>query len=160
MKLRSGKGEDTPVENSTASSAQSEKSEEKPKATEDANKVMSGGRGDKVTEPEKEPSAIGGYNKSDNWIETEMLDDVTFQSEYIDIQFYVTDINHYVKEVEGSNNIVLKSTLTGSLSGYPGTYTLDIPYDKGIRLSVGTSFDVQVQVGECQGRTVIGEILY
>lgn len=91
---------------------------------------------------------------------TELLDstaDVKFQDEYKELTFVVLEIHHYARKTSDST-LGLKTTITGSLSGLSGTYEMDIPYNKGIKLRVGTEFTVKVQIGEYNGKTVVGEI--
>lgn len=102
---------------------------------------------------------VSNTNNSNGWTEFNSASEIIFQEGYKELVFTVTEIHHYVK-TEGSNALSIKTTLTGSLSGMSGTYELDIPYDKGSKLSVGTEFTVNVQLGEYNGRTVIGEVTY
>ena len=85
---------------------------------------------------------------------------VTFNNEYTDMVFTVTGIEHRARAVDANNNLLVKTTLTGSVSGLSGTYQLDVPYNKGIKLVVGNSFNVHVQLGSYNGKTVVGEIKY
>lgn len=98
-------------------------------------------------------------NSSDGWMEFNSSSEIVFQEDYKELVFTVTGVHHYVKQ-EGTNALSIKTTLTGSLSGMSGSYEMDIPYDKGSLISVGTEFTVKVQLGEYNGRTVIGEISY
>ena len=96
-------------------------------------------------------------NKQD-WITFSSADGLTFSDEYVDSTFSVTSIKHYVKVVDG-DNLMVKTVLTGALSGFTGTYEIEVPFSKGSLLSVGKSFAVSVQIGtNSSGKTVIGEI--
>jgi hypothetical protein len=95
-----------------------------------------------------------------NWIAITDSEDIQFKSEYTDLTFTVTSIKHYARSVDTNNNLVVKTTLSGSISGLAGTYTLDVPYSKGVKLVVGDSFTVHVQLGTYNGKTVVGEISY
>ena len=44
------------------------------------------------------------------------------------------------------------------MSGLSGTYELEVPYNKGIKTSIGMSFDIECLMGEYQGAVVIGDI--
>lgn len=85
---------------------------------------------------------------------------VQFNSEYSDMTFTITSIEHKARAVDTNNNLVVITTLQGSISGLSGTYELDIPYNKGVKLVVGNSFTVHVQLGTYNGKTVVGEIQY
>lgn len=74
--------------------------------------------------------------------------------------FTITSIEHKARAVDTNNNLVVITTLQGSISGLSGTYELDIPYNKGVELVVGNSFTVHVQLGTYNGKTVVGEIQY
>ena len=75
--------------------------------------------------------------------------------------FSVTAIKHYVKVIDNSNNIELKTVLYGALAGFTGTYELEIPYSKGSKLNIGDYFTVSVQIGSMpNGKTIIGDIKY
>lgn len=99
-------------------------------------------------------------NQSNNqdWISFSSADGVTFSEDYVDSTFSVTSIKHYVKVVD-SDNLMVKTVLTGALSGFTGTYEIEVPFSKGSLLSVGKSFNVSVQVGtNSSGKTIVGEI--
>lgn len=86
--------------------------------------------------------------KSD-WSEVEYTEIGNFVS--IDSSFTVTGVKHYVK-VLGENELVMKTIATGTLSGFGGTYTIELPYRN---LKVGDKFNLPVKVGEYKGKTVI-----
>ena len=96
------------------------------------------------------------------WVKFNATDsNVEFADDLMESTFTITDISHYVKRVDSSgNNISVRTVLTGNLSGFVGTYELELPYSKGQRLDIGTSFKVNVQYGVYGDRTVIGEIKY
>ncbi len=97
-------------------------------------------------------------SSKDGWKEITDKEQVEFNVEPTDLTFTVTGIKHYAKV---SDNIVLIETrLTGSLSGVSGTYEIKVPYDKGIKLAIGNEFTVHVQLGNFNGKTVIGEVRY
>lgn len=103
-------------------------------------------------------------NNSIKWIEIDSQQQVTFKNEYSELTFTVTDIKHYARVVDESDTLDIKTTLTGSISGMPGTYTLDVPYNQGVilenspELGIGCTFTVYVQIGDYNGKRVIGEI--
>ena len=103
-----------------------------------------------------------GSASSNGWIQfSSTTDDIKFADDVIESTFTITGIKHYVKKVsESGDNIAIKTILTGNLSGFVGTYDLELPYSKGQKLSLGTSFKVSVQYGVYGERTVIGEIKY
>jgi type II secretory pathway pseudopilin PulG len=95
-----------------------------------------------------------------NWIEITDSENVEFNQDYVDMTFTVTNIKHYARSVDTNNNLVIKTALAGSISGLSGTYVIDVPYNKGVKLVVGDSFTVHVQLGSYNGKTVVGEISY
>lgn len=121
------------------------------KKTESVDKTPSS-----VTEvaPPVQNETSGGWTKFDN------ADGLTFNEEYISAVFTVTGVKHYLNVVDNEKNLMVKTVITGSLSGFIGAYEMDIPYSKGCRLSIGNTFDVEVQVGNSNGKTVVGEINY
>ena len=97
------------------------------------------------------------------WTEITSSENVVFNENTTEMTFTVTGITHKARAVDASETLVVKTTLTGSISGLPGTYELDIPYDKGVKiesLGIGTQFTVHVQLGSYNGRTVVGNITY
>ncbi len=101
----------------------------------------------------------GSYS---GWVEfNSATEDIILSEDSIESTFTITGIEHYVKKVSSSgDNIAIKTILTGNLSGFVGTYELELPYSKGQKLKLGTSFKVNVQYGVYGERTVIGEIKY
>lgn len=122
-------------------------------APKESTKPIESQPGNVTTEVEK-PSNLGG------WQEFNGENSIEFSETLVNSIFTVTGIKHYVQSVDIHGNIAVKSILTGTLSGYVGTYELEIPYSKGSRLVLGSSFDVKVEVGEFDGRIVVGEIRY
>lgn len=104
----------------------------------------------------------GGYVASQpEWVEFQESSDISFNSEYIDSTFTVTSVRHYLKVVDGSSNIEVKSVLAGALAGYGGTYELEVPYSLAIQIDPGLQFNVLVQIGATtDGKSVVGEIVY
>lgn len=103
-------------------------------------------------------TGIKNFN-DDYWISINGADQIAF-SEPQEVKFHITEINHYIAQADGSDNYVIKSTLRGSISGYGGSFYLDVPYDKGTLLQVGQEFTVYITTGTWNGKTVIGEIKY
>lgn len=111
----------------------------------------------------KDNETTVNYIKDENgfsWIEVTDSESVDFPGSYTDMTFTVTSVKHYARSVDANNNLVIKTTIQGSISGLSGTYTLDIPYEKGVKLSVGNQFAVSVQMGTYNGKTIIGDITY
>lgn len=100
--------------------------------------------------------------KDDNftWTDITNSENVNFNDEYVEMTFTVTSIQHKARTVDNNNNLVVKTKILGSISGLSGTYELDIPYNKGVKLVVGNSFTVHVQLGTFNDKTVVGEIKY
>lgn len=104
------------------------------------------------------PNNISSNNS--DWISFEGDENITFEDNYMDSMYTVTGINHYVKVVDGESNLSLKTVLKGNLSGFTGTYDLEVPYSKGKLLSIGNSFGVAIQFGKYNESIIIGEIKY
>lgn len=96
-----------------------------------------------------------------SWVKFEdTSSEISFNEEYIDSIFTVTNHTDYVK-VANDSSIMVKTVLIGALSGYTGTYELEVPYNIGRLVTDGMSFDVEVQIGITKsGQKVIGEIRY
>ena len=117
-----------------------------------------------IVNENKDIQSDGGAENSttntDEWIEVDGSSNITFNDEYINSVFTVTSISHSVKVVDSEKNLMIKTTLVGTLDGIRGTYELEIPYSKGIQLKVGNYFSVEVQLGNYNGKKVVGEIRY
>lgn len=99
-------------------------------------------------------------NTGGSWTMFDGNANISFETQKRDLVFTVSGIRHYVATVDSMGTLVVKSTLTGSLSGMAGTYYLDVPYSKGIKLVVGDEFAVHVQMGTYNGKSVVGEISF
>lgn len=97
-------------------------------------------------------------NKDTAWTELSGNEDIQVFDEYKDFTFTITDIKHYARLAD--NTLVVKTELMGSISGMSGTFTVDIPYNKGKQLSIGNEFSVQVLLGSFNGKNVVMDIKY
>lgn len=97
---------------------------------------------------------------SDDWQRIDTSSSINWSQDYVSSSFQITNIEHYVRIVDISSNLEVKTVLTGTLAGFKGTYILELPYYIGCQLSMTNSFDVKVQVGDYQGKIVVGEIIY
>jgi hypothetical protein len=97
-------------------------------------------------------------DRADGWIVIDDKQEVVFNAEYKDLMFFITGIEHRAKMSD--NSILVKTVLTGSLSGMSGTYEMEVPYHKGVKLLVGQEFTVKVLIGSFNGKTVVGDIKY
>ena len=125
--------------------------------------IMSGGNNNKHKQNQSTGQQSVITNKvNDGFTWTIITDNeqVQFNSDYSDMTFTITGIEHKARAVDTNNNLVVITTLHGSISGLSGTYELDVPYNKGVKLVVGNSFTVHVQLGTYNGKTVVGEIQY
>ena len=104
--------------------------------------------------------SVGQSSQSDWILFNSDTGNLSFNDELIPAIFSVTSIKHYVKQVD-SNNIELKTVITGALSGFTGAYEIELPYSKGSRINNGLTFDVQVRIGTYAGnQTIVDEIIY
>lgn len=110
------------------------------------------------TTPQQSSTVVVG--DTFNWTEIDENAQITYNNSYSELTFTVTGIKHYARSVDVNNNLVVKTTLTGSISGLSGTYSLDIPYNKGTKLVVGNQFTVQVLLGQYNGKIVVCDIVY
>lgn len=114
-----------------------------------------------VVNPPSQTDNIPQNNAQTNsWSQFSAADNLTFNENYVDSVFTVTSINHYVKVVDSEKNLMVKTVLTGTLSGFVGTYEIEVPYSKGSLLSIENYFNVEVQIGNFNGKKVVGEIRY
>lgn len=108
-------------------------------------------------------TGVNNNQTADNngWISFNNTDgDIEISSE-MTTTFTITSINHFVKITDGTgNNIAVKTIVTGNISGFIGTYEMELPYDKGIKVKNGMTFTVTVNYGEYNGKVVIGSIKY
>ena len=94
------------------------------------------------------------------WTEISESENIVYDADYTELTFTITDIKHYARSVDVNNNLNVKTTLVGSISGLSGTYTLDVPYEKGRLLQIGNQFTVNVKMAEYKGKRVVDEIKY
>jgi flagellar basal body-associated protein FliL len=100
-------------------------------------------------------------SSKDNWINFVDGTEITYNDNYISLNFTVTSINSYCKIVDSENNLELKTVLSGALSGMSGTYEIEVPYSMGTKLQVGDTFSVKVKLGTMSGGyTIVDEIVY
>ena len=131
-----------------------------PQTTVNAQELMGGNKPQSNTGTNNNVGSNNIENYNDNyWISIDGKDQIVF-SEPQEVKFHITDIKHYIAKAEGSDNYIVKSTLQGSISGYSGTFHLDVPYEKGVQLLVGQEFTAYITIGTWNGKTVIGEISY
>lgn len=125
--------------------------------------IMGGGNNSKPQQNQNNTQQSVVTNKVDDgftWTLISNNEAVQFNNEYSDMTFTITGIEHKARAVDTNSNLVVITTLQGSISGLSGTYELDVPYNKGVKLVVGNSFTVHVQLGTYNGKTVVGEIQY
>lgn len=83
-------------------------------------------------------------------------EDVSYNEDKIEAIFTVTDIKH--KARLNGNEIEIRSEIAGSISGFTGTYSIDVDYDKGSKLNIGDTIGVYVTTGTYGNDTVVGVI--
>lgn len=110
------------------------------------------------------PSANTNYTDSKNsgtsWRAFDVDEEIEFVADKVKCSFTITNIAHQVRVVPNTDEIQVKSILTGNLSGFTGSYQLEVPYSKGCHLSIGKTFDVEVEIGKRENFVVIGTITY
>ena len=103
-------------------------------------------------------TANNNYNKKSDWTEIDANQQVLFNNDYTSLTFTITGIKHLAHIT--NNNLHIKTVLSGSLSGLSGTYEVEVPYNKGVMLSIGNEFTVNVLLGNYNQKTVVGDIKY
>lgn len=98
-------------------------------------------------------------NRKNDWQKFDSTNEIQFISEPVNLSFTVTKVENYVKFVNDSNDMMVKTIATGALDGYTGTYEVELPYNKGSLLQPGAKLLVNVQVGEYKGMSVVGELV-
>lgn len=93
------------------------------------------------------------------WEEISTDSGVEFNKE-LEGTFTVTSVRHYAKVAVSNKEVVLKSVVTGSISGLSGTYEIEIPYMKARYLKIGDTFEVKYHCSVEEGVMFIGEIEY
>lgn len=83
-------------------------------------------------------------------------EDVNYREDKVEAIFTVTDIRH--KARLNGNEIEIRSEVAGSISGFTGTYSIDIDYNKGSKLNIGDTIGVYVTTGTYGNDTVVGVI--
>lgn len=119
----------------------------------DANAIMNDG-------PKRTQNNQVSASSSNDWVRLDDSSGISFNKDYSSLQFTITGIEHYALRTDPNGNLEVRTELTGSISGYAGTYKLIVPYSKGCQLKTGMTFDVNVQVGEFKGKSVIGDIVF
>lgn len=94
-----------------------------------------------------------------DWVQFELANDMDFNN-VIDGEFTVTSIQHFAKVVNSQNDKIVKSILKGNISGLVGTYEVEIPYYKAVKLQLGTLLKIQYRYNVQNGAKVIGEISF
>lgn len=99
------------------------------------------------------------YKKENDWKEIGENENIDINEEYSSLTFTVTDNANEARKV--SNGIIeVRTVVSGSISGLSGIFRIYVPYSKGALLSVGDSFNVEVQLGDYNGNTVVNDIKY
>ena len=113
-----------------------------------------------TSQPAQQSNTNGNtQNKSSEW-KAFAKDEIEFNSEKVSCSFTITGIEHQVRVVSNVSELQVRTILTGNLSGFTGSYQIEVPYSKGCLLSIGKMFNVEVEVGSKDDFTVIGTISY
>lgn len=130
---------------------------------EQPQKVDLGGKNTSTSQSDSKQNTSSETKTDSNngWIEFSTDDSITFKDERVALTFTITKVSNYVKIVDSNSNLMVKSVLTGALSGLSGTYEIEVPYSIASKVNPGDFFDVTVEIGtDTRGKTVVGEILY
>lgn len=124
-----------------------------PKSTPTQRPVQTQTPSNQVVEP---PSQATSYN---NWVEFRSEYDTDF-STVISSTFTVTNIQNFACVVNENNDKIVKSIITGNISGLIGTYEAEIPYDIGRHITLGTTVKCEYSLWAQDGVKVIGGIKF
>lgn len=97
--------------------------------------------------------------KSDWSLVTLSANDVA-DSVWIDSQFTITSLSYYGKKSSETGDLQVKAVAQGNISGLVGTYEIELPCDKALKLSLGNSFKVSYQLKDKGVYKLIGDIKY
>lgn len=74
----------------------------------------------------------------------------------IDGVFTVTGIKHLARST--GRETIVKTVVTGGISGLGSTFELELPYTLGRYLELGNSFGVSYKLGEINGNIIVSDI--
>lgn len=74
----------------------------------------------------------------------------------IDGVFTVTGIKHLARSV--GRETIVKTVVTGAISGLGSTFELELPYTLGRYIELGNSFGVSYKLGEINGNILVSDI--
>ena len=74
----------------------------------------------------------------------------------IDGVFTVTGIKHLARSV--GRETIVKTVVTGAISGLGSTFELELPYTLGRYIELGNSFNVSYKLGEINGNILVSDI--
>lgn len=106
---------------------------------------------------EKGSTAVSA--SSDSWIAFRGDINAEF-SDYISSSIIVTGIKNKAMVANQNNDKVIKTVVTGSISGLTGTYEIEIPYSKTKKINIGTEFRVKYRLAEYNGYKVVSDLTY
>lgn len=102
---------------------------------------------------------IDNSQQFEDYIEFEDGGDIELVSEN-EGTFTITGIKNYAKVADDLGTVAIISRLKGSISGISGTFDLEIPYSKGIKLKVGNVFSIKYKLGKKGEKQIIYDIDY
>lgn len=104
--------------------------------------------------PSTEQSTI---SVPDNPLWTEIQADKNVElGKDIDGVFTVTGIKHLARSV--GRETIVKTVVTGAISGLGSTFELELPYTLGRYIELGNSFGVSYKLGEINGNILVSDI--
>lgn len=106
------------------------------------------------------PSQQTEQTNLDGWVEVGLSSSNVDFGEPLEGIFTVTDITTYARLSGVGSDKQVKSVLSGSISGLTGTYVVELPADKALKLGVGNSFKIDYQLKTVNGYKLVGEIRY
>lgn len=96
-----------------------------------------------------------------DWLSFTSADSLKINQTPSELQFTVLKVENSVKVDSNTNELQIKQTLTGSLAGFKGSYSFDVPITSySSEITIGNTYNVQVYLGEYDGQTVVCGITF
>lgn len=96
---------------------------------------------------------------SSKWVEFSASQDITMDIP-IKSNFTVIKIKHMAMQVNDDRDMMIKSVVSGNISGLVGYFEIEMAYDKAKYLKAGDLFNIEYTLGEMGDTRLIGDIKY
>lgn len=92
------------------------------------------------------PSEQGSSTSDEGWTEFDEYSGVEWADSTLSSSFTLTSKRNLLRSV-GDSAYEMKTVLTGSLSGFNGSFEIEVPYSIGSRLPIGSVINAEVKYG-------------